>query len=57
MDPHPAEVIAKQVVKGVTGKERQAVRDPVRLVGRVVEVRLSPPPKIANGLSAFIIRS
>ena len=55
MDPHAAKVITKQVVKRVPGKERQAVWDPVSLVGRIVEVRLCPLAKIANGLGTLLI--
>ena len=58
MDPHPAKVVAQQVVQGVAREEAQAVRDPVVVVGIVVEVRLlRPSPQFADRFGPFFVRS
>jgi hypothetical protein len=55
VNPHAAEVVAKEVVEGVAGQEGQAVRDPVRLVGIVVKVGLCPLAQITDGLGALVV--
>jgi hypothetical protein len=55
VDPHPAQVVAKKVVKRVARQEAQAVRNPVSLAGSVEVVRLSALAKVANGFRALVI--
>lgn len=55
VDPHASKVIAKEVVEGVSRKERQAVGDPVGLVGVVVKVRLRTSSEITNRLSSLLV--
>ena len=57
VNPHASKVITQEVVKRISGEERQAVRNPVCLIWRVVEVRLGSPPQVADGLCALLIRS
>lgn len=38
VNPHPTEIITQQVVEGISRKEGQAVRNPVSLIRRIVEV-------------------
>lgn len=55
VNPHAAEVVAEQVIQGIAGKEAQAVRNPVRLLARVVEVGLGALAEIANRLGALLV--
>jgi hypothetical protein len=55
VDPHAAKVVAEKVVQGVSGKKAQAVRDPVRLLCVVEEVRLDSLAQITNGLSPLLV--
>jgi hypothetical protein len=57
VDPHASEVITQEVVKRVSGEEGQAIRNPICLIWRVIEIRFGPPSQIANGLCTFLIRS
>src|SRR5689334_1400311 len=55
MDPHAPKIVPEQVIQGVPRQERQTVRNPVLLVGVVVEVRLCPLPQLSNCLGALLI--
>ena len=55
VNPHPPQIISHQIVERVTGQEAQAIRDPVRLVGRIVVVGLGALSKIPNGIGALLI--
>lgn len=55
VDPHAAEVVAQQVVEGISRQKGQAVRDPVNLVWVVIEVRLGPLPEVANCLGTLLV--
>jgi hypothetical protein len=57
VDPHTSKVITQEVVERISGKEGQAVWDPICLVWRVVEIGFSPPSQIAYCLCALLIRS
>ena len=57
VDPHASKVITQQVVERVSRQETQAVRDPVGLVGRVVEIRLCLLAQIPDGLCTLLICS
>lgn len=57
MNPHAPEVVTQQVVEWISGEEGQAVRNPVCLIGVVIEVGLRPLPQIADSLGALLIGS
>lgn len=57
VNPHAAEVVTQQVVEWVPREEGQAVRNPVCLVGVVIEVGLRPLPQIANSFGALLVGS
>lgn len=57
VDPHTAQVVAKKVVERVSRKERQAVRDPVRLIGVVVIIGFGLLPQISNRFGSLLVRS
>lgn len=57
VNPHAPEVITQQVVEWVPGEEGQAVRNPVCLIGVVVEVRLRPLPQVADSFGALLVGS
>lgn len=57
VNPHPSEVVAKEVIKRIAGQEAKAVWDPVCLVGLFIVVGLGTFAKVANSLSAFFIRT
>jgi hypothetical protein len=55
VNPHASQIISKEVVERVTGKERQAVRDPVGLIGVVVVVALGSLTEVANCLGPLLV--
>lgn len=55
VNPHAAEVVTQKIVERIPGKERQAVWDPVGLIGVVVVVRLSPLPQIPDRLRPLLV--
>jgi hypothetical protein len=55
VDPHATEIVAEQVVKRVSRKETQTVRNPVCLAGSVVVIGLGTLPQFADGFSALLI--
>jgi hypothetical protein len=55
VDPHPPKVITQEIVKRISGKEGQAVWNPVRLVWRIVEIRLGPSSQVADSLCALLV--
>jgi hypothetical protein len=55
VDPHATKVVAQQVVKGVPGKEAQAIGDPVGLIRVVVKVGLGLLAKLTNGLGTLLV--
>lgn len=55
VDPHAAQVVAEQVVEGVSREEGQAVWDPVCLVGGVIKVGLGPLAEVPDGLGALLV--
>lgn len=55
VDPHAAEVVAKQVVQRVPGEEAEAVRDPVGLIWVVEEVGLNASPQVADCLGSLLV--
>lgn len=57
VNPHAAKVVAQQVVQRVSRKERQAVRNPVGLVGVVIIVRLCPLAQVSNRLGSLLVSS
>jgi hypothetical protein len=57
VNPHASQVVTKQVVERVAGEERQAVGNPIRLVGVVVVVRLGTLAKITDRLGALVVGS
>lgn len=57
VDPHTSQIIAQKIVKRISGKERQAVWNPIGLVCGIVEVRLCSSSKVANGLGTLLICS
>lgn len=55
MNPHSTEVVTEEVVKGVSGQEAEAVRDPVYLICVVVEVGFCLLTQLSDGLSALLV--
>lgn len=55
VDPHSTEIVTQKIVEGVAGQETEAVRDPVRLIGVVVEVGLGLLAQFADGVGALLI--
>lgn len=57
VNPHSPEVVTQQVVEWVPGEEGKTVRDPICLIGVVIEVGLRPLPQIANGFGTLLVGS
>lgn len=55
VNPHATEVVSQQVVEWVSREEGQAVWNPICLVTILVEVGLSPPAQVSDGLGALVI--
>jgi hypothetical protein len=55
VDPHATEVVSEEVVERIAGEKAQAVRNPVRLIGRFVVVWLRPLPEVADGLRTLLV--
>lgn len=55
VNPHASKVIPEQVVERVARQETQAVWNPVRLLGTVVEIRLGAFSQVADGLGSFLV--
>ena len=57
VNPHASKVIAQKVVKRISGKEGQAVWDPICLICRVVEIGFGPSSQVSDRLRALLICS
>jgi hypothetical protein len=57
VNPHATQVIAKQIVKRIAGKETKTVRDPVGLIGVVIEIGFRLLAQLANCFGALFIGS
>lgn len=57
VDPHATEVVAQQVVQRIPREERQAVRNPVGLLGVVIVVGLGSLSQVADRLSSLLVGS
>jgi hypothetical protein len=57
VDPHATEVVAQEIVERVAGEEAETIRNPVRLVGGLVEVGFGTFPQVADGLGSLLVRS
>ena len=55
VDPHATKVVAKEVVKRISRKETQAVRDPVCLARALVVVGLGAFSQLANCLGTLLV--
>jgi hypothetical protein len=55
VNPHPSEIIAQQIVQGITGKEAQAIGDPVGLVRVVIKVGLGLLAQFTDGLGTLLV--
>ena len=55
VNPHSTKIISKKIVKRITGKETQAIRNPICFVPRVIEIWLCSLSEIANSLSTFLV--
>lgn len=55
VNPHTAEVVTEQVVQRVPGQEAQAVRNPVSLIGIVVEIGFRLLAHLANRLRTLFV--
>ena len=55
MDPHATQVIAQEVVKGITREETQTVGDPVGLVGAIIVIRFGLLSQFADGFGALLV--
>jgi hypothetical protein len=57
VNPHSSQVITQQVEERVARQKAERIRNPVRLVRRVVVIRLISLSQLANRLCSLIIRS
>lgn len=57
MNPHASEVVAEQIVEGISREERQAVWDPVRLIRVIVEVGFGALPEVADCFGSLLVGS
>lgn len=57
VNPHASEVVSKEVVERVSGKERQAVWNPICLIRNIPVVRFSLSSQITNSLCALLVGS
>jgi hypothetical protein len=55
VNPHAAQVVAQEVVQRVARQERQAVRNPVRLLRVVVVVGFGPLPQLTDRLGPLLV--
>lgn len=57
MNPHAPEIVAQQVVKGISREEAETVGDPVGLIGVVVEILLRLLAELSDGLCTLVVRA
>ena len=57
MNPHAPEVVAQQVVQGISRQETKAVWDPVGFIGIVIEIWFCLLAKLPDGLCTLLIRT
>jgi hypothetical protein len=55
VNPHSTEVVSEEVIKRISRKETQAVRDPVRLIGNISVVWFCLSAKVTDSFGPFLI--